>query len=383
MKNKNFRKETVTLVDERVKVLAKNLIEYSVDLKNGEKILIELIGEEIDLAKELIKLSYQKGAMPFLWIKNQSLLRDLLLNATEDQIKIIAENERQLMEKMDAYIGIRSSQNPFELSDVPDDKMALYQKIWFHKVHGEVRVPKTKWCILRYPNYSMAQQARMSKETFEDFYFNVCNLDYRKMSRAMDKLVELMEKTDEVRIVGEGTDLTFSIKGMKAVKCDGHMNIPDGEVYTAPVKDSVNGYITYNTPSNYAGFKFENIRFEFKDGKIVKATANNTEKLNKILDTDEGARYIGEFSIGLNPYITKPMEDTLFDEKIAGSIHFTPGSAYEDADNGNRSAVHWDIVLIQTPEYGGGEIYFDGRLIRKDGRFVIPELEDLNPENLK
>jgi len=380
---KNFREETMTMVDERVKVLAKNLIEYSVELKSGEKILIELIGEEVDLAKELIKLSYQKDAMPFLWIKNQSLLRDLLLNATEDQIKIIAENERQLMEKMDAYIGIRSSQNPFELSDVPDDKMSLYQKIWFRKVHGEVRVPKTKWCILRYPNYSMAQQARMSKEAFEDFYFSVCNLDYRKMSRAMDKLVELMEKTDKVRIVGEGTDLTFSIKGMKAVKCDGHMNIPDGEVYTAPVRDSVNGYITYNTPSNYAGFKFENIRFEFNDGKIVKATSNNTEKLNKILDTDEGARYIGEFSIGLNPYITRPMEDTLFDEKIAGSIHFTPGSAYEDADNGNRSAVHWDIVLIQTPEYGGGEIYFDGRLIRKDGRFVIPELEDLNPENLK
>jgi len=192
-----------------------------------------------------------------------------------------------------------------------------------------------------------------------------------------------MQNTDEVRIVAKDTDLRFSIKGMKAVKCDGHMNIPDGEVYTAPVKNSVNGYITYNTPSNYAGFKFENIRFEFKDGKIVKAIANNTEKLNKILDTDEGARYIGEFSIGLNPYITKPMEDTLFDEKIAGSIHFTPGSAYEDADNGNRSAVHWDIVLIQTPEYGGGEIYFDGKLIRKDGRFVIKDLEGLNPENLK
>ncbi|BCS81007.1 aminopeptidase [Anaerocellum diazotrophicum] len=371
------------MTDERLKLLAKNLIEYSVELKEGENILIELIGQEIELAKELVKLSYSKGAKPFLWLKHPTLLRTLLLNATEEQIEMIAQNERDLMEKMDAYIGIRSSPNPFELSDVPDEKMNLYQRIWFHKVHGEVRVPKTKWCILRYPNYSMAQQAKMSLEEFEDFYFNICNLDYSKMSRAMDALVELMQKTDEVRIVAKDTDLRFSIKGMKAIKCDGHMNIPDGEVYTAPVKDSVNGYITYNTPSNYAGFKFENIRFEFKDGKIVKATANNTEKLNKILDTDEGARYIGEFSIGLNPYITKPMEDTLFDEKIAGSIHFTPGSAYEDADNGNRSAVHWDIVLIQTPEYGGGEIYFDGKLIRKDGRFVIKELEGLNPENLK
>ncbi|ADL42311.1 peptidase M29 aminopeptidase II [Caldicellulosiruptor obsidiansis OB47] len=383
MKNGKIERGVLNLTDERLKLLAKNLIEYSVELKEGENILIELIGQEIELAKELVKLSYSKGAKPFLWIKHPTLLRTLLLNATEQQIEMIAQNERDLMEKMDAYIGIRSSPNPFELSDVPDEKMNLYQKIWFHKVHGEVRVPKTKWCILRYPNYSMAQQAKMSLEEFEDFYFNVCNLDYSKMSKAMDALVELMQNTDEVRIVAKDTDLRFSIKGMKAVKCDGHMNIPDGEVYTAPVKDSVNGHITYNTPSNYAGFKFENIRFEFKDGKIVKATANNTEKLNNILDTDEGARYIGEFSIGLNPYITKPMEDTLFDEKIAGSIHFTPGSAYEDADNGNRSAVHWDIVLIQTPEYGGGEIYFDGKLIRKDGRFVIKELEGLNPENLK
>ncbi|WPX07696.1 aminopeptidase [Anaerocellum danielii] len=371
------------MTDERLKLLAKNLIEYSVELKEGENILIELIGQEIELAKELVKLSYSKGAKPFLWLKHPSLLRTLLLSATEDQIDMIAQNERELMEKMDAYIGIRTSPNPFELSDVPDEKMNLYQRIWFHKVHTEIRVPKTKWCILRYPNYSMAQQAKMSLEEFEDFYFDVCNLDYSKMSRAMDALVELMQKTDEVRIVAKDTDLRFSIKGMKAVKCDGHMNIPDGEVYTAPVKDSVNGFITYNTPSNYAGYRFENIRFEFKDGKIVKATANNTEKLNKILDTDEGARYIGEFSIGVNPYITKPMEDTLFDEKIAGSIHFTPGNAYEDADNGNRSAVHWDIVLIQTPEYGGGEIYFDGKLIRKDGRFVIKELDGLNPENLK
>ena len=160
-------------------------------------------------------------------------------------------------------------------------------------------------------------------------------------------------------------------------------NIPDGEVYTAPVKDSINGTLTYNTPAVFQGFTFENISFRFENGKIVEATANDTERINEVLNTDEGARYIGEFAIGVNPYILKPMKDTLFDEKIMGSFHFTPGNCYEEeAPNGNSSAIHWDLVCIQTPEYGGGEIYFDDVLIRKDGRFVVKELECLNPENL-
>lgn len=222
----------------------------------------------------------------------------------------------------------------------------------------------------------------MSTEAFEDYYFNVCNLDYSKMDKALDSLKALMERTDKVRIVGKGTDLEFSIKGIPAVKCAGEMNIPDGEIYTAPVNNSVNGVISYNTPSLRDGFTFENVVLKFKDGRIVEATSNDTERINKIFDIDEGARYVGEFAIGVNPYITVPMKDTLFDEKIAGSFHFTPGSCYDDADNGNQSALHWDLVCIQTPEYGGGEMYFDGVLIRKDGRFVLPELECLNPENL-
>ena len=230
---------------------------------------------------------------------------------------------------------------------------------------------------------SMAQLAKMSTEAFEDFYFQVCNLDYSKMSAAMDSLVELMDQTDKVRLVGPGTDLTFSIKGIKAIKCAGELNIPDGEVYSAPVRDSVNGVVTYNTPSPYQGFTFENVKLTFKDGKIIEATANNTERINKVFDTDEGARYVGEFAIGVNPYILHPMQDILFDEKIDGSFHFTPGQCYDDAYNGNKSNIHWDLVNIQRPEYGGGEIYFDDVLIRKDGRFVIPELEKLNPENLK
>jgi aminopeptidase len=261
--------------------------------------------------------------------------------------------------------------------------MQWYQSLYNHPVHSSTRVKKTKWVVLRYPNPSMAQLANMSTEGFENFYFDVCTLDYEKMSKAMDPLKKLMEKTDRVKIVGPGTELSFSIKNIGAVKCDGKLNIPDGEVYTAPVRDSVNGVIRFNTPSSYLGFTYENVTLEFKDGKIVKATANDTERINKIFDTDEGARYVGEFSLGFNPYIREPMKDTLFDEKIDGSFHFTPGQCYDDAYNGNHSAIHWDMVCIQRPEYGGGEIWFDDRLIRKDGRFVVPELELLNPENLK
>lgn len=369
--------------DERIFKLAHNLINYSCRLQKGEKVLIECIGLETPLATELIKEAYAVGAVPFVTIKSKDVDRAIFMNCTEAQMDMMASYESMVMSDMDAYIGVRSGKNISELSDVPGEKMSIYFKNFWNKVHGKIRVPKTKWVILRYPSPSMAQAANMSTEAFENFYFDVCNLDYSKMSKAMDPLVELINKTERVHIKGEGTDLNFSIKGMHAIKCDGLLNIPDGEVYTAPVKNSVNGYITYNTPSEYQGFTFENIRLEFKDGKIVKAIANNSERINKVFDTDEGARYVGEFSLGINPYILKPMKDTLFDEKIAGSIHFTPGNSYDDCDNGNKSAIHWDLVYIQRPEYGGGEIYFDDVLIRKDGLFVVDSLKGLNPENLK
>lgn len=369
--------------DERLITLAKNLINYSCRLKKGEKVLIEIYGNETPFITELIKQAYEAGAVPFVNLKDKEIERAIFMNCSEEQLTSMASYEAARMAEMDAFIGVRSAYNSSELSDVPQEKMSLYNKYLWKPVHIDIRVPKTKWVVLRYPTPAMAQSSNMSTETFEDFYFEVCNLDYSKMSKAMDALVNLMERTDKVVIKGPNTDLSFSIKAMPAIKCDGKMNIPDGEVYSAPVKKSVNGYITYNTPSEYNGFSFENIRFEFENGKIVKASANDSSRINKILDTDEGARYIGEFAIGVNPYILKPMKETLFDEKIAGSIHFTPGNSYEDCDNGNKSAVHWDLVYIQRPEYGGGEIYFDDVLIRKDGLFVIDELKGLNPENLK
>ena len=369
--------------DARFTQLAKNLINYSCNLQEGEKVLIEGYGNCKSLIKELVKEAYKVKAIPFVTLKDNEINRELFMGTSKEQLVLMAKYEAERMNDMDAYIGIRAGDNSAETSDVPSDKLSLYSRFFSEPVHGKIRVPKTRWVVLRYPNHSMAQAANMSTDAFEDYYFNVCNLDYSKMSKAMDKLVDLMNKTDKVRLTAKDTDITFSIKDIPAIKCAGEMNIPDGEVYTAPVKNSINGTITYNTPSLKDGFTYENIKLTFKDGKIIEASSNDTEKINKIFDMDEGARYVGEFAIGVNPYILTPMKDTLFDEKIAGSIHFTPGCCYDDAYNGNQSALHWDLVLIQRPEYGGGEIYFDDVLIRKDGLFVIDELKCLNPENLK
>ena len=369
--------------DLRIEQLAKGLINYSCQLKKGEKVLIEAKGIDYMLVNALVKEAYSVGAMPFVEIYDNRVTRELLLGQTEEQAKLRAKYDSARMAEMDAYIGVRGGENCNELSDVPEDKMNAESLYYTHPVHHEIRVKKTKWVVLRYPNQGMASQAGMSTDAFEDFYFEVCNLDYSKMDKAMDALKVRLDKADKVRILGVGTDLSFSIKGIGSKKCSGRCNIPDGEIYTAPVKDSVNGVITYNTPSVENGFKFENVCLTFKDGKIIKATGNDNVKLNAIFDTDEGARYVGEFAFGVNPYITNPMGDILFDEKISGSIHFTPGCCYDECYNGNVSAIHWDLVLIQTKEYGGGEIYLDDELIRRDGLFVPEDLKCLNPENLK
>lgn len=369
--------------DPRLQQLAHNLVSYSIRVQPGEKVLVEMIGSERELVKCVIEEIYKHGGQPFIELTDRGVERTLLSGASDEQIRAWTAYDLQRMEIMDAYIGIRSGDNANELSDVPNEQMKLYEQLYRQPIHSERRVKHTKWVVLRYPNPSMAQSANMSTEAFEDFYFNVCNLDYSQMSQAMDSLVQYMNRTDKVRIVSPGTDLSFSIKDIPAIKCDGRLNIPDGEVFTAPVIDSVNGMITFNTPSVYSGMTFENIMLRFEDGKIVEASSNQTARLNEILDSDDGSRFIGEFSLGFNPHIQYPMKDILFDEKIDGSLHFTPGQAYEEADNGNRSSIHWDLVLIQRTEFGGGEIYFDDVLIRKDGRFVVDELKGLNPESLK
>ena len=369
-------------MDPRNEKLAGVLINYSCKLQPGEKILIEYDGAECEeLARQLVREAYKAGGRPYVNIRNARVRREIMLGAEEEQLRFLNDCSLYQMKGMDAHIQIHGEANSAELADVPAEKMALYSRMI--SPTEDYRCDHIKWVEIRYPNPAMAQLAGTSTDAFASFYYDVCTMDYGKMDRAMDPLKELMDRTDRVHLTGPGTDLTFSIKGIPAIKCAGELNIPDGEVYTAPVRDSMNGVISYNTPSLEQGFTFENIRFEIENGKIVKATANDTERINNMLDTDEGARYFGEFAIGVNPYILHPIKDILFDEKICGSFHLTPGMCYENAPNGNKSAIHWDLINIQRPDYGGGEIWFDDVCIRRDGVFILPELEGLNPEKLK
>jgi len=372
------------MTDPRIDKLARLLIRYSCAVKPGENILIEAIDVPHAFTKALVREAADAGGRPLVLLKSNEVTRSLMMSGTREQWDLIAKVEALQMKNVQCYIGARGNANVSELSDVPAPLQKTYEQTVWKKVHQDIRVPKTRWCVLRWPSPSMAQMAEMSTEAFEDFFFNVCTLDYAKMSKAMQPLRKLMERTDRVHLKGPGdTDLTFSIKGIPAVPCDGHVNIPDGEVFTAPVRTSVNGVIHFNCPTLYRGVTHNDVRLVFRDGRIVEATSSATASLNEVLDTDPGARYVGEFAIGFNPYCTRPMKDILFDEKIAGSIHFTPGNCYDEASNGNKSNIHWDLVMRQDPESGGGQVYFDGNLIRKDGQFTVKDLLPLNPNRLK
>lgn len=372
------------MLDPRVTKLAEVFAGHSTKLTAEDTVLIHAFDMPQEVVAEFVRVCQAKGAKVVVRLESNLVRRQMMLGMTEANAAVHAEIEKHEMESMTAYIALRGTENYAEQNDVPAATLSMWQRVYATPVVFETRVPKTKWAVTRWPTSAMAQQAGMSTPGFEKFFFEVCTVDYSKMSKAAEPLKELMDRTDQVHILGPGTDLKFSIKGIGAVPCSGEANIPDGECYSCPVAGSMNGTVQYNTVSLYQGTEFKDIRFEVKDGVIVGAEAgSNTKKLNEILDTDAGGRKFGEWSLGYNPHVLHPMKDTLFDEKIAGSFHLTPGNAYDGVGgNGNKSAIHWDIVCIQRPDYGGGEIHFDGKLIRKDGLFVLPELAGLNPDRL-
>ncbi|MGQ0723193.1 MAG: aminopeptidase [Candidatus Eiseniibacteriota bacterium] len=365
--------------DPRVRRLARNMVRFSLDVQAGERVLLDFRGVAThELLRDVVTEVTEAGGVPFPLVGDDSLQRRFLLTAVEDQVRSWGEIHEALMRQMQCYIRVNGTANPFDVSDVPEAARAWEREHYMNRVHLKLRVPKTKWVVLRYPTDSMAQQARMSREAFEEQYFRVCNLDYARFSRAMEALKDLMERTDEVRLTAKDTDVTLSIKDVGVVKCDGRMNLPDGEVFTAPVRESVNGVITYNAGSLYGGTSWDWIRLSFRNGKICDVAApNDLEKLEEIFATDDGASYMGEFSFGLNPHLHHAIKDTLFDEKIYGSFHTALGQCYEAAANGNQSAIHWDLVCIQTEAYGGGDVWFDGELVRRDGHWVHPDLKDV------
>lgn len=369
------------MVDEREKQLAKTLVNYSCQVKRGEKVLIEYSDCSNSFLQCLVDEVIYVGAYPFLVNLNRQVLKNVLEKGNEELFTLMGKYDAYRMQEMDAVILIRGDSNIFEFSQVPQDNIMQYNNFYVKPVHMVHRLKK-KWVNLRFPTPSFAQSAQLSTTAFEDHFFKVCNLDYSKMCTAMDALKELMERTDKVKIVAKNTCLEFSIKNISAVKCCGEKNIPDGEIYTAPVKNSINGTIEFNVPAMYNGIMHNKIMLEFENGKITNAKSNNTKALLDIINTDEGSSYIGEFSFGVNPFITRAINDILFDEKMCYSIHMAIGNSYDDAYNGNNSSVHWDIIQSHTKENGGGEIYFDSVLIRKDGVFIVPNLLALNPENL-
>lgn len=363
---------------DRKSLLAERIVNYSISLKRGEKVWLEYSNVDYDMIHLLVQQITKKGGIPILKHYEPKETKYLMKYASVNALQLLAEQDRQVMEKMDCVILLKGEDNKYEFSDVPLEKRKLYDKYYREVVHNRVRINK-KWVLLRYPTSAFAQSSKMSSEDFWNYYFKVCCLDYSKMCKAMTPLQKLMEKTDKVHIVAKDTDLTFSIKGIPAVKCCGDKNIPDGELYTAPVKNSINGKIFFNVPMAIDGNFYNGIRLEFRDGKVVNCDNPN---FDKVLNTDEGARYVGEFSFGLNPYMTRPISDILFDEKMAKSIHMAMGNSYDDASNGNHSAIHIDLIHSHSKEYGGGEIYFDDVLIRKNGLFIPNNLLVLNPDSL-
>lgn len=370
-------------MENKIKKLSDIIIKHSLKIEQDERVLIHVESDKPkQLVKYLIKGIYDVGAIPSVKIVDGEINSILSRYLSEKSIEGIIKQKWFEVDNYDSFITIRCSNNDYEDKNhnIEMNKLLGTRTIYV----DNVRINKRKWVLLNFPSGLDAYKAKMTTDEFYDYAFDVMTIDYKSMENDLQPLKQLMEKTDKVRLTGKNTDISFSIKGIPVIPCAGESNIPDGEIFTAPIKDSVNGYITYNTPSPYKGNTFHNIKLVFENGKIVEATCDNdNEQLNKIFDTDEGARYIGEFSIGINNQILHPMGDILYDEKIYGSIHFTPGRAYKDAYNGNNSAIHWDLVLIQRKDYGGGEIYFDDVLIRKDGTFVLKELEKLNIKERK
>ncbi len=354
------------MVDQRIEKAADILVNYSTRVKQGE--IVQIITSPIaqDLTLEIYKNVIQNGAHATIHNSVPGATNIYYKYASEKQLKHFPEIAFEEIKKTDAFIAISAPLNTRELSQIDPKRVSIRQKT-LEKI-SEWRVKKTRWVLFDFPTSAFAQEADMSLSEFEDFVYGATNIDWEKESKKLDKVRDLVNKTGKVRIVAKDTDITFSIKGRNCVSGNGSYNMPDGEVFTSVVEDSANGKISFSFPTIYGAREVEGIVLEFKDGKVIKATAKkNQDYLNHMLDQDKGARYIGEFGIGLNYNIQRHIKNILFDEKCGGTIHLALGRSYEECKGKNKSVLHWDMICDLR---GGGEIYFDGKLVSKNGKFL-------------
>lgn len=355
-------------MDNRWDQLAEILINYSTKTKPGDKVQITMMEvETFPLARAVAKEAVKAGALPHVEFQSGYMERDLMLHGKMEQLDWVPEMQYYGMEWADVYVGLRGARNPHEFEGIASEKIVAHKRA-MGKVSAK-RNDVRNWVLVRVPNESFAQQAHTSLDEMMEFFFNATVKDWEAEVEGYNEIQKVFQAAETVRIVGKGTDLTFSTKGRNYVVASGHYNMPDGEIFTSPVDDSMEGKIYFEFPGVYAGQLVEDISLEFTNGEVVKASASQNEQLlHELIKMDEGSKRIGEFGIGVNFGIDRFCYDILYDEKIGGTVHLALGRAYEECNGFNHSALHWDIVKDLRTE---GEIYLDGNKVLENGKFMI------------
>jgi len=366
-------------MDNRIKKHAEVLLKYSLDLKKGEKIVIMGDVVTLPLIKESYRLAVELGALPQVVINSEELKEILLKGGSEEQIKYVPANQKKLVKTVDVLLSFFGGTNTRMLSNVNPEKLKLeaqgsseITRIFFERVAKK----ELRWCGTMFPNQASAQEANMSVSEYEDFVYGAGYIDrkdpiaeWKEIEKKQGGICNILDSKKQLRIVSKDTDLKMSIEGRKWVNCCGRVNFPDGEVFTGPVEDSVEGHIRFSFPGIYGGREIEDIQLTFERGKVVKAVAaKGQELLEQLLETDKGAKYVGEIAAGTNYNINKFTKHMLFDEKIGGTVHLAIGRSIPESLGKNQSAIHWDMLCDMKK---GGEIYADSELVYKDGKFLI------------
>jgi aminopeptidase len=355
-------------MDRRWKQLGEILVNYSTEVKPGERVMIAMAEPEtLPLMHGVYEAAVKAGAFPQVQFLSETLRHILMKYGNAEQIGWVPEIEAYGMEWANVYLGLRGAHNLYEHADIAAEALAASQSA-MGKISTK-RWQNTRWCLVRVPNASLAQEAETDLETMMEMFFDACLIDWDAASQRWRQMAERLAGSRQVRILGRETDLSFSVAGRKWVVFDGKFNMPDGEILTAPVNSTLNGHIYFEFPGVLGGRLMHDIRLTWADGQLVEASAStNDDYLQRIVRSDPGASRLGEFAFGANFHIDRFCKDILLDEKIGGTIHIALGRAYPECGGTNQSAIHWDIVKDLRQE---GAVYVDGNVVLEAGKLLL------------